>query len=173
MENKQKFNEIIKRIEAMKKEGSVDLSMEEDLSLAVMNLINLEEHLYFTGARTSNPEYYNMLNDIRAMRTELLAKLIDKHEGETWCICKHLLATSMRLMEVGTKLQKEEKKEEAAKFFDRAFEIYSMFWAIRLKIIDGGKFKKIAADESAQQAEKTQAWDYQDIVNKLVDCCDE
>ena len=152
----------------MKEKGQVDLSMEEDLSLAVMNLINLEEHMFFTGARTDNPEYYDMLNEIRAMRTELMGKLIDKHEGETWCVAKHLLATSMRLMEVGTKLIKDEKKEEAKEFFDKAFEVYSMFWAVRLKIVDGGKFKEIAKKEKSDKA-----WNYEDIVNKLVDCCDE
>ena len=37
--------------------------------------------------------------------------MIDAHEGETWCIAKHLLATTMRLMEVGTKLQSSGKKK--------------------------------------------------------------
>jgi hypothetical protein len=38
------------------------------------------------------------------MRKELLAKIIKEYEGENWCISKHLLASSMRLMEVGTKM---------------------------------------------------------------------
>jgi len=168
MKTEKDFEEIIKKVEAMKKAGQVDLSMEEDLSLAVMNLVNLEEHLFFTGARTGKNDYYDLLNNVRKMRTELLGKLIDKHEGETWCVAKHLLATAMRLMEVGTKLQGEGKKEEAADFFKRSFETYSMFWAIRLKIIDTDGFKEIA-----EKKEKDDPWTYQDIVNKLVDCCDE
>ena len=35
----EKFKELIAKIEKMKKSGEIDLSTEEDLSLAVMNLI--------------------------------------------------------------------------------------------------------------------------------------
>ena len=109
-EEKEKFEVIMKKMEAMKAEGSLDLSTEEDLAIAIMNLISIEEHFYFTGAKTEKPEYFDLLIEARSMRTKLLARMIDKKEGEVWCISKHLLATSMRLMEVGTKLQKEDKK---------------------------------------------------------------
>ena len=99
------------------------------------------------------------------MRKELLARMMDKNEGETWCISKHLLATSMRLMEVGTKLLGDNKKEEAKEMFDRAYKMYSMFFAIRLKLIDVSGFKAVAAEEKP--------WEFKDIVNKLVNCCDE
>ncbi len=162
--DKQKFEELIKKIEELKKSGSFDLSTEEDLSVAIMNLISLEEHFFFTNARTQKPEYLNMLNETREMRKELLAKLIDKHEGETWCVSKHLLAASMRLIEVGTKLYSDNKKDEAQKFFDYAYKIYSLFWGVRLKLIDVSDIKGMAKDS---------AWSLEDIVNKLVNCCDE
>lgn len=160
----EKFDALLKKIEGLKKSGSFDLSTEEDLSVAIMNLISLEEHFFFTSARTQKPEYLDMLNETREMRKELLAKLIDKHEGETWCISKHLLATTMRLIEVGTKLQSDNKKDEAKKFFDYAYKIYSLFWGVRLKLIDVKDIKSMSADN---------AWSLQDIVNKLVNCCDE
>ena len=159
------FEALIKKVEAMKKSGTVDLSMEEDLSIAVMNLISLEEHFFFTGEKTGKPEYFDLLGEVREMRKKLLAKMIDKHEGETWCISKHLLATAMRLIEVGTKLQGDKKLKEAKEVLEQAFKIYSMFWALRLKLIDTSKFKQIAASEKP--------WTLKDIVNKLVDCCDE
>ena len=102
-ENK-KYEEVLKKMETLKSSGSLDLSTEEDLALAIMNLISLEEHFYFTGAKTAKPEYFDLLIEVRALRTKLLARLIDKKEGEVWCVSKHLLATSMRLMEVGTKI---------------------------------------------------------------------
>ena len=157
--------DILKKVEELKKGGAIDLSMEEDLSIAVMNLISLEEHLFFTGEKTGNAEYFDFINQVRTIRKEMLAKLIDRRVGETWCIGKHLLAASMRLMEVGTKLQGDEKKSEAEKMFDRAYSLYSMFWAVRLKLVDAEKFKSIAAAE--------QPWTSQDIVAKLVNCCDE
>ena len=132
--------------------------------MAIMNLISLEEHFFFTNARTQKPEYLDLLNETREMRKELLAKLIDKHEGETWCVSKHLLAASMRLIEVGTKLYSDAKKDEAKKFFDYSYKLFSLFWGLRLKLIDVSEIKSMVADNP---------WTLQDIVNKLVNCCDE
>ena len=160
-----KLEDILKKVEELKKGGAIDLSMEEDLSIAVMNLISLEEHLFFTGEKTGNNEYFDFINQVREIRKEMLAKLIARHLGETWCIGKHLLAASMRLMEVGTKLQGDDKRTEAQEMFDRAYQLYSLFWAVRLKLVDADKFKSIAASEKA--------WTSQDIVEKLVNCCDE
>ena len=161
---KQKFEELVKKIDEAKKSGKFDLSTDEDLSLAVMNLISLEEHFFFTGEKTGKSEYFNLLLEVREMRKELLAKLAPDHEGETWCVMKHLLATAMRLMEVGTKLQSDGKKEEAKNMFDRAYKIYSLFWGLRLNLVDMKDLKK-------EDGEK--AWGVEDIVSKLVNCCDE
>ena len=165
MKNPYTFEELLEKVEKMKRSGTVDLSTEEDLSLAVMNLVSLEEHFFFTGEKTGKGEYFDLLNEVRSLRKELLGKLINKHEGETWCISKHLLATTMRLMEVGTKLQSDGKKEKAKEIFDSAYKMYSLFWALRLKLIDPSTFKEAAASEKP--------WTLQDIVNKLVNCCDE
>lgn len=165
MTTQQEFKDLILKVEEMKKSGTVDLSTEEDLSLAIMNLISLEEHFFFTGAKTGKGDYFDLLGEAREMRKELLAKMMDRNEGETWCISKHLLATTMRLMEVGTKLHSDGKQAEAKDMFDRAYKTYSMFWALRLKLVDAAGFKKMAAEEKP--------WSYQDIVSKLVDCCDE
>ena len=160
-----KFSELIKKIERMKKSGEVDLSMDEDLSIAVMNLISLEEHFFFTGVKTGKDSYLNLLSQVREVRKSLLKKLINKHEGETWCISKHLLGTTMRLIEVGTKLYSDGKKDEAKEIYGKAHEIYSLFWALRLKLIDIAGLKTVAAKE--------QPWALKDIMDKLVDCCDE
>ncbi|OGY58100.1 MAG: hypothetical protein A3D47_00480 [Candidatus Colwellbacteria bacterium RIFCSPHIGHO2_02_FULL_43_15] len=165
MYDKKQFDEFVKKIEAMKKSGEVDLSTEEDLSLAVMNLVSLEEHFFFTGVKTNKPGYFDLLGEVREVRKALLGRLIDAHEGETWCISKHLLATTMRLMEVGTKLQADGNKEKAKETFDYAYKIYSIFWALRLKILDVSELKKVPVGDKP--------WSYEDIVDKLVDCCHE
>ncbi|MAF80189.1 hypothetical protein CL629_03870 [bacterium] len=167
--HEKEFKKLIKRIDEMKKAEHVDLSTEEDLSIAIMNLISLEEHFFFTGERTGNSEYFDTLLEIREARKQLLARMIDKHEGETWCISKHLLATTMRLIEVGTKLQSDGDKEKAKETFDYAFKIYSIFWGLRLKLLKMPEVKKMAKEEG----EKDKAWSLQEIVDKLVDCCDE
>ena len=165
MITKQKFEELISKIEKAKTSSGVDLSTEEDLSIAVMNLISLEEHFFFTGARTGKPEYFDLLGEVREARKALLARMMDKNEGETWCIAKHLLATTMRLIEVGTKLRADGKKEESEDTFGHAYRIYSLFWALRLKLVDVSDLKQAAADEKP--------WTLNDIVSKMVNCCDE
>ena len=158
------FEALIGKIETLKRSGSIDLSADEDLSIAVMNLISLEEHFYFTGMRTGADDYFDLLDEVRSSRKALLAQLIDKHEGESWCASKHLLAATMRLIEVGTKLRSADRAEAKA-MFDHAYRMYSMFWALRLKLIDTSQLRQVAAKEKP--------WTVQDIVNKLVNCCDE
>ncbi len=157
------MDELVEKINKLKAKGEIDLSMEEDLSIAVMNLISLEEHFYFTGQKTGKSEYFDLLGEIREIRKQLMAKMIDQHEGETWCITKHLLSTTMRLIEVGTKLQSTGKKDEAEDMFKKAYHIYSLFWGLRLKLIDVSELKN--------KSDKPDT--VEDIISKLVDCCKE
>jgi len=140
--NNQKIDEFIKKVNADKK-GQLDLSSDEDLSIAIMNLISIEEHFFFTGAKLEKPEYFDLLATAREMRKDLLKRVIKEYEGEVWCISKHLLSASMRLMEVGTKAQGVGKKEEAQEMFKKAYELYSLFWGINLKLVNVGEVKKI------------------------------
>ncbi len=159
------FEELQKKVAAIKNNTTVDLSLEEDLSIAVMNLISLEEHFFFSGAKTQKREYYDMLYDVREMRKVLLARMIEKTEAESWCISKHLLATTMRLMEVGTKLQSDGKKDEAADMFAFAYKTYNLFFALRLKIIE--------APAVADHLQKEKPMSFDDIVSQMVNCCKE
>lgn len=169
------MEELIEKINRLKAAGELDLSMEEDLSIAIMNLISLEEHFFFTAEKTGNDGYFDLLNQTREIRKELLAKMIDRHEGETWCVTKHLLAATMRMMEVGTKLLSSGKKEESKDMFKKAYEVYSLFWALRLKLISVADMKKIddgklnVHDKSASTKPMTK----EELISKLVDCCKE
>ena len=102
-EKLQKINDLIEKVDEMKKQDKMDLSSDQDLSIAIMNLVSIEEHFFFTGAKTGKSEYYDLLQEVRKMRGELLRKIIKEYEGEVWCISKHLLAASMRLMLLGEK----------------------------------------------------------------------
>src|SRR5574344_2288061 len=132
------LNEFVQKVDEMKKKDKMDLSSDQDLSIAIMNLVSIEEHFFFTGAKLEKPEYYDMIKEIREMRKELLQKIIKDYEGEVWCISKHLLAASMRLMEVGSKQLGMGKKEEAYDLFNKAYSLYSLFWAINMNLIDVG-----------------------------------
>jgi len=60
--------------------------------------------------------------------------------------CKRLLAASMRLMEVGTKQLSTGDKEEAYELFEKAYNIYALFWGMNLKVVDTSDIKKIDDD---------------------------
>lgn len=157
----------------MKKQDKLDLSSDEDLSIAIMNLVSLEEHFFFTGAKTENPEYFDLLQEVRKMRGELLRKIVKDPQGEIWCISKHLLAASMRLLEVGTKHQGMGKKEEANELFKKAYDLYSLFWGVNMKIIGTEDIKKI--DENALNKHDDEKKGFMgklnELVRKAIDCC--
>ena len=117
------LDEFVAKIDEMKKKDKMDLSSDEDLSMAIMNLVGIEEHFFFTAEKTGKKEYYDFLYEVREMRKELLKKIVGEPEGEVWCISKHLLAASYRLMEVGTKQLTLKNKEEAYSLFDKAFKL--------------------------------------------------
>jgi len=151
------------------KKGDVDLSRDEDLSIAIMNLISLEEHFYFTAMKTENQKYLEMLHSVRQLRINLLKKIVTGPKGEEWCISKHLLAASMRLMEVGTKELSKGNKEEANNFFKQAFNLYSLFFAINLGMI---KAEKLQHNEELKKESRIMG-KFSAIIKKIVDCCKE
>jgi predicted DCC family thiol-disulfide oxidoreductase YuxK len=112
---------------------ALDLSSDEDLSIGIMNLISIEEHLFFTASKTGKDKYYGILNEIREMRKELLKGIVTAYEGEVWCVSKHLLASSMRLMEVGTKALGKGEMEQAKELFEKSYRLYRLFWEINLQ----------------------------------------
>jgi hypothetical protein len=167
------LNELVEKVDHMKKQDKMDLSSDQDLSIAIMNLVSIEEHFVFTGAKTGKSEYYELLNEVREMRKVLLKKIIKEYEGEVWCISKHLLAASMRLIEVGTKQQGMGNKEEAKDLFQKAYNLYSLFWGINMKIIGTADVKKI--DENAMDKHDTIKSGFMgklgELVKKAIDCC--
>jgi len=128
----QKFMDKVKKME---KGHKLDLSSGEDLSIGIMNLISLEEHLFFTAKKTNNAKFWDLLNEIRIMRVSLMKRIIKDYNGETWCMSKHLLAASMRLMEVGTKALKNGDKAQAEEMFDKAYDLYNLFWGLGLDLV--------------------------------------
>jgi hypothetical protein len=167
------LKEFIQKVDEMKKQEKMDLSSDQDLSIAIMNLVSIEEHFFFTGAKLGKTEYYDMIKDVREMRKELLKKIIKEYEGEVWCISKHLLAASMRLMEVGTKQLGMNKKDEAYDLFGKAYNLYSLFWGLNMKLLNVGDIKKI--DDKAINKNDTEKKGFMgklgELVKKAIDCC--
>lgn len=146
MKKAENVKEFVERVDAAKKLNPKDLSSDQDLSIAIMNLISIEEHLVFSGAKTGKNSYYDLIKDVRETRKNLLQKIIPSYEGEVWCISKHLLATSMRLMEVGTKQQSLGNDAEAYKLFNSAYDMYCLFWGLNMGMMETKDLKWIEPD---------------------------
>lgn len=131
----EKVDRLVEKYDSLKKDNKLDLSADEDLSIAIMNLISIEEHLFFSGAKTGNSAYYDLLAEIRDMRKDLLKEIIKEYDGEVWCISKHLLASSYRLMEYGTKHLDRGNVELAKDVFEKAYGLYSLFWGLNMGLI--------------------------------------
>ena len=192
MKKAKDVKEFVERIDSSKKVNPKDLSSDQDLTIAIMNLISIEEHLVFSGAKTGKNSFYDLIEEVRELRKTLMQKVIPAYEGEVWCISKHLLASSMRLMEVGTKQQSLGHKEEAYKLFNQAYELYCLFWGLNMNMlnVDDVKWiedksedvKKLSAKVEAATApasEKAEAKEgasgalakMKAFVRKAVDCC--
>lgn len=183
--------EFVERIDTSKKVNPKDLSSDQDLTIAIMNLISIEEHLVFSGAKTGKNSFYDLIEEVRELRKTLMQKVIPAYEGEIWCISKHLLASSMRLMEVGTKQQSLGHKEDAYKLFNQAYELYCLFWGLNMNMLDvedvkwvedkSDDVKKLSAKIEAATAptikEKVSSEPVSALskmkafVKKAVDCC--
>jgi hypothetical protein len=181
--------EFVERIDSSKKLNPKDLSSDQDLTIAIMNLISIEEHLVFSGAKTNKNSFYDLIEEVRELRKALMQKIIPSYEGEVWCISKHLLASSMRLMEVGTKQQSLHNTEEAYKLFNQAYELYCLFWGLNMNMLNvddvkwledksaevkqlSDKIEKASAVSESPKNEKSGTLSkMKAFVRKAVDCC--
>lgn len=191
MEKIKNVKEFVEKIDSTKKLNPKDLSSDQDLTIAIMNLISIEEHLVFSGAKTGKNSFFDLIKDIRELRKTLMQKIIPAYEGEVWCISKHLLASSMRLMEVGTKQQSLKHDSEAYKLFNQAYDLYCMFWGLNMNMLDVKDLKWVedSKEDIAKLSEKLEKAEpllekasNQDeslgffaktkaFVRKAVDCC--
>ena len=181
--------EFVERIDSSKKLNPKDLSSDQDLTIAIMNLISIEEHLVFSGAKTNKNSFYDLIEEVRELRKTLMQKIIPSYEGEVWCISKHLLASSMRLMEVGTKQQSLHNTEEAYNLFNQAYELYCLFWGLNMNMLNvddvkwledksaevkqlSDKIEKASAVSESPKNEKSGTLSkMKAFVRKAVDCC--
>lgn len=193
MKKIENVKEFVERVDAGKKINPKDLSADQDMTIGIMNLISIEEHLMYSGAKTGKHGFYDLINEIREMRKKLMQKVIPEYEGEVWCISKHLLAASMRVMEVGTKQLSMGNKKEAYELFDESYNLYCMFWGLNMNMLDISDVKwiqdtkeevkvlsekiKKAMPEKSEAVEKVEKEAPQkksklkDWVKKAVNCC--
>ena len=62
MKKAENVKEFVERIDATKKVNPKDLSSDQDLTIAIMNLISIEEHLVFSGAKTGKTSFLSLIH---------------------------------------------------------------------------------------------------------------
>ena len=118
-----------------------------------------------------------------------MKEIIKDYEGEVWCISKHLLAASMRLMEVGTKELKKGHKDKAWGLFDKSYKLYSLFWGLNLGVVETKEIDTIPHFTKAMRSKESNNVDFINdsgnktsvsilsklgsIVQKAINCCRE
>jgi len=157
----------MKKVKEREKAGA-DLSRDEDLAIAIMNLVSLEEHFYFTAMKTGDGKYLEFLQNVREMRKGMLEKIVTEPAGEEWCISKHLLAASMRLYEVGCKELSKKGEKDAEKYFKAGFDLWSLFFAINLKLVAPKQLEK-----EVVKAEEGKMGRLSKMMKSIIDCCKE
>lgn len=181
------IDKFMAKIKKMEKGEKLDLSSDEDLSIGIMNLISIEEHFFFTYSKTKDPKYLDLLDEIREIRKAALKRIIKDYEGEVWCISKHLLAASMRFMEVGTKALTKGDKTDAQEMFDNSYQLYSLFWGLNLGLVDTPDIERakktkqekaevefVSEDDKPRVKKKASLFEkLGEVVQKAIDCCKE
>lgn len=182
MSDQNEINQFIDKVKSLEKGKKLDLSSDEDLSIGIMNLISIEEHLFFSGEKTKKSEYFDLLKQIRSLRTELLKKIIKDYEGEVWCVSKHLLAASMRLMEVGTKALAKGEKDLSEEMFTKSYDLFNLFWGLNLGLVKLGEVERGEKDGVNLVSEKDPKESLGSVgvfeklgqvIKKVLDCCRE
>lgn len=181
MANTNDLKQFMDKVKKMEKGEKLDLSSGEDLSIGIMNLISIEEHLFFSGGKTGDKKYYDLLDEVRKMRVELLKQIVKEYNGEVWCISKHLLAASMRIMEVGTKALKNGEKEKAYDLFEKSYNLYNLFWGLNLGVVNKKELEKNKAFPDKREVpieykdEKGNSFlgKMSSMIGKVLDCCKE
>lgn len=165
-----KIKNFVKAILEVKEKNKLDLSAGEDLSIALMNIVSLEEHSFFSYVKTQDEKFLEILETCRELRKRLLAKIVKKDDSEKWCMSKHLLASSMRLYEVGNRYLHEKKMDEAKQSYVDAAELYALFWKLNLgKDMNG---KEIVTENSISYEGEEKKSIFSGI-KKLLECCKE
>ena len=126
---KTSMKQMVERADMAKKVNPLDLSSDQDLTIALMNLIVLED------LSVNYPELYSMVHD---MRVELMSRVVHGADDVRYA-SKYLLGDAMRLIDGGNKSGNYD-------YYDRAYELYSLFWGLNMGLIDMRGVKKAAPD---------------------------
>lgn len=122
-QNKELLRDTVAKLDANKKVNPRDLSSDQDLTIALMNMIAVEE-------LCPNNTIGNMVADLR---TKMMQHVV---RNNRFMVASHeLLAKSMQMMTDGINALKNGNTKQAYGLFDKSYEFYVMFWGINMELI--------------------------------------
>lgn len=116
-----------------------DLGLKNEMSFAIANLIQAEEHLGISIGETQNKDLIPILSEIRKIRAKYMKEFIGKDlPSQLWCLQKHLLSTAFRLSEVAVKNMALGNNDKAVENLKDSIDLYqSVFLVVQLGGLDG------------------------------------
>ena len=122
-QNKKLLRDTVAKLDAIKKVNPRDLSSDQDLTIALMNMIAVEELCPDTNIG-------NMVADLRAKMMHHVVRT-----NRFMLISHELLAKSMQLMTDGINALKNGNTKQAYELFDKSYEFYILFWGVNMELI--------------------------------------
>lgn len=122
-QNKKLLRDTVAKLDANKKVNPRDLSSDQDLTIALMNMIAVEELCPDTNIG-------NMVADLRAKMMQHVVR-----NNRFMLISHELLSKSMQLMTDGINALKNENTKQAYELFDKSYEFYVLFWGVNMELI--------------------------------------
>lgn len=134
-------DKLIKKVavaDNAKKANELDLSSDQDLTIALMNLISIERYIE-NDAEHDFSQLKSMVNDLRVA---LMNKIVKKSDKNFDMLCD-LLGRSAVMMNDGFVALENQNKVRAYELFDVAFGAYSMFWGVCMGLVDATDVENI------------------------------
>lgn len=114
----------IEKMDAKKRANPLDLSADQDLTVALMNLAAIEE----CGATG------DLLQWVREIKSDLILRIVS--DTALIDLSGNLLAVAMRYCENGNRQMESGKISDGYISFDMAYGVYSVFWGVNMGLID-------------------------------------
>ncbi len=128
MNKNSEIKSVIEHADTAKKVNPLDLSSDQDLTIAVMNLIAIEDIACGDVA-----DAVGELRDMLLRRIVSVEKNMDLSVG--------LLGTAMRLIESGNRAADLGDMETAYGVYDEAYSAYSLFWGLNMGFVSADDIK--------------------------------
>lgn len=124
---------LVEKADDKKKVNPLDLSSDQDLTVALMNLIALQD-------KTSGE-----LHDFVSRLSEDLLERVVKN-NDVLDVSRKLLGQSVRSVDMGNQ-ELGKNSEKAYDFYNHAYELYSLFWGVNMGLIDVSDIKNVCGDK--------------------------